>query len=112
RTTTAHVFCETRRVIRTREKRGCMIMSEPAKRRGLRMISVVVTACLSAMFSVASPAVATAATSPGFDDDGPVFHIFWDCQPVVNNCPQNGTVSDVPSPSEDGQALQISYKSG
>jgi len=58
-----------------------------------------------------SPA-ARATISPGFDDEASQFSIFYDCRQGQNPCPGHGAVSDVPSPSEDGDALKIDYQSG
>jgi hypothetical protein len=55
---------------------------------------------------------ARAATTPGFDDQASLFKFFYDCHPVQNPCPGHAQVSDVPSPSEDGDALKINYESG
>lgn len=58
-----------------------------------------------------SPAV-RAATSPGFDDEASQFSIFYDCRQGQNPCPGHGAVSNVASPSEDGESLKIDYQSG
>ncbi len=55
---------------------------------------------------------AKATTSPGFDDEASQFSIFYDCRQGQDPCPGHGAVSDVPSPSEDGDALKIDYQSG
>jgi hypothetical protein len=57
-------------------------------------------------------AAAQASVTPGFDDQASLFKIFYDCHPVQNPCPGHAQVADVPSPSEDGNALKISYASG
>jgi hypothetical protein len=70
---------------------------------------------LSALASASSLALAIsmpaaqAATSPGFDDQASLFKIFYDCG---HPCTGHAAVSDVPSPSEDGGALEINYQSG
>ncbi|HLX48682.1 MAG TPA: hypothetical protein VKS82_10145 [Streptosporangiaceae bacterium] len=66
-------------------------------------------AAFSLVLAIGVPA-ARAAAFPGFDDQASQFKIFWDCS--SSPCPQNGSVTDVPSPSEDGDALNINYASG
>ena len=85
-----------------------MTASGTARIRGLLALSTLATAVTLAL-SLGFPA-ARAATSPGFDDQASLFNIFWDCS--SGPCPQNGSVADVSSPSEDGDALDINYASG
>ncbi|HEU5271475.1 MAG TPA: hypothetical protein VFU36_16225 [Jatrophihabitans sp.] len=72
------------------------------------LIALLATVLLTAGISPA----ARATTSPGFDDDGSLFSIYYDCRQGQNPCPGHGTVGDVASPSEDGQSLKIDYQSG
>jgi len=73
--------------------------------------ALVSVACVSGM-ALASPSAALATLKPGFDDQASMFNIFYDCHPVQTPCPGHAAVSDVPSPSEDGDALEINYESG
>jgi hypothetical protein len=66
-------------------------------------------AAFSLVLAIGAPA-ARGATSPGFDDQASLFNIFWDCS--SGPCSGNGSVTNVPSPSEDGDALKINYASG
>lgn len=86
------------------------VLLDPGRMR--RFWAAVGVACLSSLALVVGPGPARASVTPGFDDDGPNFQLFFDCQPPQNPCPGHGAVSDVPSPSEDGQALEINYESG
>lgn len=81
--------------------------------RARRATIVQLTAVLATLLLTLgiSPA-ARAATSPGFDDEASQFSIFYDCRQGQNPCPGHGAVSDVASPSEDGDALKIDYQSG
>jgi hypothetical protein len=82
-----------------------------ARRKSLWVLSgVAFASCLA--LGGGAPAAVAAATTPGFDDQASLFQFFYDCHPVQNPCPGHAAVADVPSPSEDGQALQISYESG
>jgi hypothetical protein len=63
----------------------------------------------SLIVAIGIPA-AQASLSPGFDDQASLFKIFWDCS--SGPCSGNGSVTDVSSPSEDGDALKINYGSG
>jgi hypothetical protein len=72
-------------------------------------------ACLSTLaltVNLGGGLPAQAATTPGFDDQASLFKIFYDCHPVQNPCLGHAQVSDVASPSEDGDALEINYESG
>ena len=64
---------------------------------------------VSLVLAIGVPA-AQASAFPGFDDQASLFKIFWDCS--SGPCGGNGSVTDVSSPSEDGQALKINYGSG
>src|SRR5581483_8639267 len=78
-------------------------------KKGLCALASV--ACASGLVLV-SPSAALATLKPGFDDQASLFKIFYDCHPVQNPCPGHAQVSDVASPSEDGDALEINYESG
>jgi hypothetical protein len=72
--------------------------------------ALVSVACASGLV-LSSPSAALATLKPGFDDQASLFKIFYDCHPVQTPCPGHAAVSDVPSPSEDGDALKINYES-
>lgn len=74
--------------------------------RWARRLSVL--ACITGLATAGGWPAAQAAISPGFDDQASLFKIFYDC----GGCSGHGTVTDVPSPSEDGDALDINYQSG
>lgn len=80
--------------------------------RHARNLRTTILAVCSAgvLLGLSSPLVA--ATSPGLDDEAPQFELFLDCDPPVANCPGQATVTNVGSPSLDGQSLKISYLSG
>jgi hypothetical protein len=82
------------------------------RRRIRRLWVAAAIACLASLALVTGPTAAHAATSPGFDDQASFFNLFYDCRQGQNPCPGHGAVSDVSSPSEDGDALEISYGSG
>ena len=73
---------------------------------------LVGVACLTSFVLAIGPPAASAVTSPGFDDEASLFKIFYDCRQGQNPCPGHAAVSDVSSPSEDGEALKIDYQSG
>jgi hypothetical protein len=72
--------------------------------------TILAVGCAGVLLGVSSPLVA--AASPGLDDEAPLFELFFDCHPAVQNCPGQATATNVPSPSIDGQSLKISYLSG
>lgn len=87
-------------------------------------MAAAAAACLSLALFVGSPSAAVAATSegftpsaahtlsPGFDDEASQFNVFDDCHPVIPNCPNGVSITNVASPSETGDALQFSYGGG
>jgi hypothetical protein len=78
-----------------------------------RLWAAAGVACLASLALVIGPGgAAHAAVTPGFDDQASLFKLFYDCHPVRNPCPGHAAVSDVSSPSEDGDALDINYESG
>ena len=85
-------------------------MSVTGVRRSRRLLLLAPLATASSLVLALGVPVARAATSPGFDDQASLFKIFWDCSTGCST--GNGSVTDVPSPSEDGQALKINYASG
>lgn len=68
--------------------------------------------CASSLALGGGVQAAQAAVTPGFDDPASLFSFFYDCHPAQNPCPGHAQVSDVPSPSQDGDALKINYESG
>jgi hypothetical protein len=82
-------------------------------RRARKLWTVLLTVCCVGVLAVASSPL-VAAASPGFDDEASQFELFFDCHPTVPNCPGQGSVTNVgsPSPNLDGQSLRISYSSG
>lgn len=79
--------------------------------RRLRWPAVLGTlaAAVSLVLTAGAPA-ARASASAGFDDQASLFKIYWDCSSGCST--GSGSVTDVASPSEDGQSLKISYGSG
>lgn len=84
--------------------------ANPSRSRRFGQLIAVLAALLLTLGL--SPAVAHAATSPGFDDEASQFSIFYDCRQGQNPCPGHGAVTNVASPSEDGESLKIDYQSG
>lgn len=76
--------------------------------RRLRWLTTL-GAAVGLVLALGAPVV-QAATSPGFDDQASLFNIYWDCSTGCST--GSGSVTDVSSPSEDGDALKISYGSG
>src|SRR6185437_2567194 len=85
--------------------------STMTKTHHVRIASLVALLATLLLTLGVSPA-AKAATSPGFDDEASQFSIFYDCRQGQNPCPGHGAVTNVASPSEDGQSLEINYESG
>lgn len=81
----------------------------PARRPTIVQLTAVLATLL---LTLGISPVARATTSPGFDDEASQFSIFYDCRQGQDPCPGHGAVSDVASPSEDGDALKIDYQSG
>ena len=82
------------------------------RERRKRFWALAGVVCASSLALGGGAQAAQAATIPGFDDQASLFHFFYDCYPVQNPCPGHAQVSDVPSPSEDGDALKINYETG
>lgn len=80
----------------------------------LRWAKALITAlaCTSSLVLAVGVPAARAASFPGFDDEASLFQIYWDCSSGPCSGPGNGSVTDVSSPSEDGDALKIDYGSG
>lgn len=89
-----------------------MAVFAPGKTGRGRTLAATATACLSLALLALSPSTAGAATSPGFDDEASLFNVFDDCHPVVSDCPNRVAITDVASPSETGDALEVDYESG
>jgi|SRR5215472_3020510 len=81
----------------------------PASSKGFLALATVAG---MAVLVLVSPSVALATLKPGFDDQASLFKFFYDCHPVQTPCPGHAAVSDVRSPSQDGDALKISYERG